>query len=115
MSPSYKYTPTPLSITANQSKSTVTFEEFLRESLSEQYLADLLLLIVKRYERIKGISFYRAVTMSDDLQNSGETKDRRNLFDEKRRAPARHDPELMGPILRRKKVVSMPLGTGGEF
>lgn len=27
---------------------------------------------------------------------------------------ASRNPELMGPILRRKKVVSMPLGAGGE-
>jgi hypothetical protein len=51
--------------------------------------------------------------MSDGVQKSEDAKDRRTLFDETRRAPAHHDPELMGPILRRKKVVSMPLGMGG--
>jgi Citrate transporter len=30
-------------------------------------------------------------------------------------APGTANPELMGPILRRKKVVSMPLGLGGDF
>lgn len=46
--------------------------------------------------------------MSEDLHEADEGRG------ENQRPPVRSDHELMGPILRRKKVVSMPIGMGGK-
>ena len=50
------------------------------------------------------VTFEPTITLADAGTNH-------ELFS---RPAASRNPELMGPILRRKKVVSMPLGAGGK-